>query len=79
MMIPPYFPEVALVTTKPYPIFQPKVPDHILYVSFLRTAAEKVQSPIACFPLRSGECLKDGILTLTEYFIAANCRKSHLL
>src|SRR5262249_25513049 len=79
MVIPPYFSEVALVTTKPHAIFQAKVPDHIEYVSCVRPAAEKIESPVTLLPLGSGQRLNHAILAFTKYFISANCRESHLL
>src|SRR5437588_4874562 len=77
MMVSPYLHEVALITAKPYAIFQPKVSDDVLYVSCVRPAAKKIESPIASFPLRSGEGFKNAILAFTEYVISDNCRKSH--
>src|SRR5437762_191762 len=77
MMVSPYLHEVALITAKPYAIFQPKVSDDVLYVSCIRSTAKKIESPLAAFPLRSGEGFKNAILAFTEYVIPANCRKSH--
>src|SRR5206468_7240006 len=79
MMVPPYLHELPLITTKPNTISQAKVADYVLYVSFVRPGAEKIESPVALLPLGGGQRLKHSILALTKCFVTTNCRKSHLL
>src|SRR5438034_5904033 len=79
MMVPPYLHELPLITTKPDAIPQPKVPDYILEISFVRPGAEKIESPVALLPPGGGQRLKHMILAFTKCFVTTNCRKSHLV
>src|SRR6476620_6984399 len=79
MVIGPDLHEVPFKTTQGHAVFQPKVADNILYILCVRPAAEKIEAPIARFPLGSGERLKDAILAFAKHLISSNRRKLHLL
>src|SRR6266498_1959651 len=64
VMILPNFGKVTFKPAQRDAIFQAIVPDYVLKISFIRAAPEKIESPVAPFPLRSGERLKDAILAL---------------
>src|SRR6266480_2923084 len=75
------FPNLGKVTFKPTQrdaVFQAIVPDYVLKISFIRTASEKIKSPVAFFPLRSSQRLQSPILALAAHFVPPDRSKSHL-